>query len=135
MARPGRPERNRAARSFRQLRRFHHVINSDDVFGAHNRRPCDVGPDESRATSQGRQALAASCRDCSAAWLPQEHTHVSWCMDCTEAFRQGRQAPAVSCMDCIAVWLLWERIRIAWCTDYIAAAPPPPNLGGIEKTQ
>src|SRR3981189_842658 len=81
------------------------------------RRPCDVGPDESRATSQGRQALAASCRDC------------------TEAFRQGRQAPAVSCMDCIAVWLLWERIRIAWCTDYIAAAPPPPNLGGIEKTQ
>src|SRR5258708_3475702 len=29
MARPGRPERNRAARSFRQLRRFDHVINSD----------------------------------------------------------------------------------------------------------
>jgi hypothetical protein len=26
MARPGWPERNRAARSFRQLRRFHHVI-------------------------------------------------------------------------------------------------------------
>src|SRR6267378_559713 len=37
MARPGRPERNRAARSFRQLRRFHHVINSDKVFGTHNR--------------------------------------------------------------------------------------------------
>ncbi|MFY9817670.1 MAG: hypothetical protein WAK36_13420, partial [Pseudolabrys sp.] len=36
MARPGRPERNRAARSFRQLRRFHHVINSDKVFGTHN---------------------------------------------------------------------------------------------------
>jgi hypothetical protein len=36
MARPGRPERNRAARSFRQLRRFHHVINSDEVFGTHN---------------------------------------------------------------------------------------------------
>src|SRR6267143_1390800 len=35
MARPGRPERNRAARSFRQLRRFHHVINSDKVFGTH----------------------------------------------------------------------------------------------------
>src|SRR4030081_1348846 len=65
------------------------------------RRPCDVGPDESRATSQGRQALAASCRDCSAAWLPQEHTHVSWCRDCTEAFRQGRQAPArFTCPKC-----------------------------------
>src|SRR2546423_12610218 len=38
MARPGRPERNRAARSFRQLRRFHHVINSDKVFGTHNGR-------------------------------------------------------------------------------------------------
>src|SRR5882757_10618356 len=35
MARPGRPERNRAARSFRQLRRFPHVINSDKVFGTH----------------------------------------------------------------------------------------------------
>src|SRR6202022_4444640 len=35
MARPGRPERNRAAGSFRQLRRFHHVINSDKVFGTH----------------------------------------------------------------------------------------------------
>src|SRR5258708_38902863 len=35
MARPGRPERNRAARSFRQLRRFHHGINSNKVFGTH----------------------------------------------------------------------------------------------------
>src|SRR6266436_6970003 len=32
----GWPERNRAARSFCQLRRFHHVINSDNVFGTHN---------------------------------------------------------------------------------------------------
>src|ERR1700736_3415739 len=35
MARPGWPERNKAARSFRQLRRFLHVINSDKVFGTH----------------------------------------------------------------------------------------------------
>src|ERR1700738_866113 len=35
MASPRRPERNRAARSFRQLRRFHHVINSYKVFGTH----------------------------------------------------------------------------------------------------
>src|ERR1700676_1376131 len=35
MPRPRRPERNRAARSFRQLMRFHHVINSDKVFGTH----------------------------------------------------------------------------------------------------
>jgi predicted RND superfamily exporter protein len=35
MARPGRPERNRTARSFRQLRRFHHGINSHEVFGTH----------------------------------------------------------------------------------------------------
>ena len=33
---PGRPERNRTARSFRQLRRFHHVINADKVFGTHS---------------------------------------------------------------------------------------------------
>ena len=37
MARPGRQERIRTARSFRQLRRFHHVINSDRVFGTHSR--------------------------------------------------------------------------------------------------
>jgi transposase InsO family protein len=37
MARPERPERNRAARSFRQLKRFLHVINSNEVFGTHNR--------------------------------------------------------------------------------------------------
>ena len=30
------PERNRTARSFRQLRRFHHVINSDKVIGTHS---------------------------------------------------------------------------------------------------
>src|ERR1700738_3020134 len=35
MATPGRSARNRAARSFRQLMRFHHVINSDKVFGTH----------------------------------------------------------------------------------------------------
>ena len=34
-ARPGRAKRNRAARSFRQLRWFHHVINSDKVFGTY----------------------------------------------------------------------------------------------------
>jgi feruloyl esterase len=37
MARPGRPERNKAARSFRQLRRFLHAINSNKVFGTHSR--------------------------------------------------------------------------------------------------
>src|SRR5258705_13459380 len=36
MARPGRPERNRPARSFRQITRFHHVINSDK-FSVHTR--------------------------------------------------------------------------------------------------
>jgi len=36
MARQGRPERNRAAQSFRQLRRFHHIINSDEVFRTHS---------------------------------------------------------------------------------------------------
>ena len=87
------------------------------------------------AASQGQQALAASCRDCSAGWLPQEHTHVSWCRDCTEAFRQGRQAPAASCRDCTAARLPQERTRIDWCTDYIAAAAPPLNLGDIEKAQ
>src|ERR1700740_2487063 len=38
MARQGRPERNRTARSFRQLSRFDHVINSDKVFGTHRDR-------------------------------------------------------------------------------------------------
>src|SRR6202521_2523310 len=36
MSKPVWPERNRAAGSFRQLMRFHRVINSDKVFGTHN---------------------------------------------------------------------------------------------------
>src|SRR6266446_5850214 len=35
LCQPGRSERNRAARSFRQLRRFHHVINSHKLLGTH----------------------------------------------------------------------------------------------------
>src|SRR4029077_14664768 len=35
MARPARPERNRSARSSRQLSRFYHSINPDRVFGTH----------------------------------------------------------------------------------------------------
>jgi hypothetical protein len=34
LARPRQPGRNTEARSFRQLKRFRHVINSDEVFGA-----------------------------------------------------------------------------------------------------
>ena len=44
MARPGWPERNKAARSFRQLRRFLHVINPDKVFGTHKGRANEIGP-------------------------------------------------------------------------------------------
>jgi Zn-dependent peptidase ImmA (M78 family) len=36
MARLKRPKRNKAARSFRQLKRFHHVSNSNKVFGTHS---------------------------------------------------------------------------------------------------
>src|SRR5580704_11302 len=53
MARPGRPERNRAAQSFRQLRRFHHVINSDKVFGTHSgsRGALDLRPTIEQGTN------------------------------------------------------------------------------------
>src|SRR5258708_14429439 len=55
MARPGWPERNRAARSFRQLRRFHHVINSDKVFGTHNLPSWDF-------EDEAEQSLGRPCR-------------------------------------------------------------------------
>src|SRR5258708_35695430 len=41
MASPKSPERNTEARSFRQLRRFLHLINADKVFGTHTRRAID----------------------------------------------------------------------------------------------
>src|SRR5258705_1800990 len=44
MARPGRQERNRTARSFRQLTRFHHGINSDEVFGTHSMSQLSASP-------------------------------------------------------------------------------------------
>src|ERR1700722_2832240 len=51
MARPGRSERNRAVRSFRQLRRFHHVINSDKVFGTHRSSTLSTKDPHPRARS------------------------------------------------------------------------------------
>src|SRR5712692_9997649 len=73
MARPGWPERNRAARSFRQLRRFHHVSNSDEVFGTH-RGPIERGTSDEMLRSDrsemqiGLRAICTpitrtSCRD------------------------------------------------------------------------
>src|SRR5438067_1540724 len=56
MARPGRPERNRAARSFCQLRRFHHVINSDKVFGTHSHSPI-IGKELSKFTTAKKIGL------------------------------------------------------------------------------
>src|SRR6185312_16214061 len=88
-----------------------------------------------KGSSQGRQAPAASCRDCSAAWLPQEHTPASRCKDCTEAFRQGRQAPASSCRGCSAAWLPQEHTPVSWYRDCSAAAAPPLSLRNIEKAQ
>jgi hypothetical protein len=47
-----RPERNRTARSFRQLRRFDHAINSDKVFGTHiqmGRPMSELGPTRTSA--------------------------------------------------------------------------------------
>jgi hypothetical protein len=40
-----------SARSFRQLRRFHHVINSDRVFGTHNRGTTYVVPTRFRGNA------------------------------------------------------------------------------------
>src|ERR1700730_3753009 len=58
MASPGRPERNRAARSFRQFRRFHHVINSDRVFGTHRRSGNPLGrPPKSQTRKPDRSTL------------------------------------------------------------------------------
>src|SRR5258708_1347045 len=42
-------ERNKAARSFRQLRRFLHVINSDKVFGTHRLLRCSRSERRRRA--------------------------------------------------------------------------------------
>jgi isoquinoline 1-oxidoreductase subunit beta len=69
MVRPARPERNRTARSFRQLRRFHHVINSDKVFGTHTRlniaEPCSTSrhaPRRSSSSPRNGPAGGDRCR-------------------------------------------------------------------------
>src|SRR5450631_1534400 len=58
MASPGRPGRNTRARSFRQLRRFHHGFNSDKVFGTHNSPECDARGAPSRSHNNHRAAEA-----------------------------------------------------------------------------
>jgi hypothetical protein len=60
MARPGRQERNRTARSFRQLTRFHHGINSDELFGTHRALEANWRPLLNR-TIVGHEQEGASC--------------------------------------------------------------------------
>ena len=69
MARPGWPERNREARSFRQLRRFDHVINLDKVFGTHN----PVAPNQSPFVPSRlsiAQVSHVAVRDAHDRWYP-----------------------------------------------------------------
>jgi hypothetical protein len=58
MARPGRPERNRANRSFGQLRRFHHGINSNKVFGTHTAQVAEALASDKAQALQLREKLA-----------------------------------------------------------------------------
>jgi hypothetical protein len=55
MARPGRPERSRTARSFRQLKRFHHVSNPDEVFGTHREQFAKRGYFEVIGSDSGKR--------------------------------------------------------------------------------
>src|ERR1700738_542066 len=64
MARPGRPGRNREVRSFRQLRRFHRVINTDRVFGTHRRTPAPSNDTKQRITAYGQHKSAGKARRC-----------------------------------------------------------------------
>src|SRR6266436_2432697 len=60
MARPGRPERNRVARSFRQLRRFRHVIKTDRVFGIRSQLSASIAHEVKQPiTAAVTYALAA----------------------------------------------------------------------------
>src|SRR5258707_2877051 len=70
MARLVRQERNRTVRSFRQLRRFHHVINSDKVFGTHNgaaayynHRPSTSEPALQRSQSRAKYIASDVCSE------------------------------------------------------------------------
>jgi hypothetical protein len=55
MARPGWPERTKAARSLGQFKRFRHVINSDKVFGTHGLLERDGNRYAYRLTLKGVQ--------------------------------------------------------------------------------
>jgi hypothetical protein len=74
MAKPGRPERKRTARSFRQLRRFHHGFNSNEVFGTNRgsrwRVSSSVTQQSLRATCSG-SLLTANCRS----WAGSRRDH------------------------------------------------------------
>src|ERR1700686_2925222 len=61
MARPRRPERNRANRSFGQLRRFHHGINSNKVFGTHNQMTDAAYAEAARYCIRGNAVVDTDC--------------------------------------------------------------------------
>ena len=63
-ATPGRPERNRAARSFRQLRRFHYVSNSNRVFGTHSIRDKPIAPASPWQNGIAERLIGSIRREC-----------------------------------------------------------------------
>jgi hypothetical protein len=70
-ARPARPEENRSARSSRQLNRFYHSINSDEVFGTHRaykqaKAGIEAGEAKFQVDSEAPAALPAPGPDAAA---------------------------------------------------------------------
>src|SRR3984885_1925778 len=64
MARPGRQERNRTARSLRQLTRFHHGSNSDEVFGTHRIRDKPTAPASPWQNGFAERLIGSIRREC-----------------------------------------------------------------------
>src|SRR5258708_3123220 len=74
---PGYTRFNRTARSFRQLRRFHHVINSDKVFGTHSQELATEEPWYSDPKVWAGDLLVEAQADDEDEWRPLTPDHIN----------------------------------------------------------
>src|SRR6185312_4240568 len=83
-----RPARNRVAQSFRQIRRFHRVINSDEVFGTHTYIGMAVAGFPNMFLITGPQSPSVFTN-----MVTSVEQHVDWIADCVAYLKaNGRNA-------------------------------------------
>ena len=103
---PARSQRNRAARSFRQLRRFHHIINPGKVFGTHRLFYGETLPNTAHDIKAARDVAALIVREGSV------DAYIEFCRRETRALLLNHAAAVLAIADALIRHRTIDRIQI-----------------------